>query len=60
MQMQMKHWLLVGACLGSIGTMGSAVDHWTLDATIKFVFGAMAAVGFNIVSMFTERPNERP
>ena len=57
--MRMKHYALIGACLMSIGSMGSAVDHWTVDAGIKFAFGAMAAIGFNITSMYTQRPNEK-
>ena len=57
--MRMKHYALIGACLVSIGTMGTAIDEWTLTVAIKFLFGAMAAVGANIVALYTQRPNER-
>jgi hypothetical protein len=60
MNMQFKHFALLGACLVSIGTMGSSFHDWAELMKPGFVFGALGMIGANITAMYTERPNERP
>lgn len=56
--MQAKHWAVLGACLVSISSMGSAMHDWSEIASVRFVFGVLGVIGANLGSMYMQRPNE--
>jgi hypothetical protein len=57
--MRAKHYAILAGCLVGIGTAGQAVDHWTIDAVIKFIFGAIAIVGTQLGAIYMQRPIPR-
>jgi hypothetical protein len=52
--MQTKHYVILGACLVSIGAMVGGLDNWAAATAPLFVGGVIGVVGAQFVALFTD------
>jgi hypothetical protein len=52
--MQVKHYVILGACLVSIGAMVAGLDNWADALKPIFVGGVIGVVGAQFVALYTD------
>jgi hypothetical protein len=58
--MKGKHWAIVGGMLVAIATQLSGVQHWHEVLTPLFVSGVTMQVGVVLVSIYTDKAEQKP
>lgn len=54
--MQMKHFVIIGGCLVSIGAMISAFHDWSEILKPAFIGGVLGVIGTQLAGIFSEKP----
>lgn len=58
MQLETKHYLLLGAMLVALGTQVSGLTTWHAAATPLFIGGMFVQAGLTIASLLVEKPQK--
>jgi hypothetical protein len=54
--MNKSHWIILGACLVSLGTMISGFHDWSEAVKPSTVGGALGIIGANLAALYTQKP----